>query len=226
MDTLGGGSWLGLNDDGVVAAVLNRINTLGPAPGLRSRGELPLEALDHASAAAAADALAHLDPHAYRPFNLVVADREQAFWVRAGAGPAAAAGAASIEVMALPPGLSMITAYDRNDSQSARIRHFLPRLAGAAVPDPETGDWGDWQALLAARTGEDGAGPGGAMTIVTATGFGTVCSSLLALPGRPGSRSVWLFCAGRPGEQPWRPVDLAWKKTLDPGMATPGAAMG
>jgi len=58
LDKLAGGSWLGINDWGVAAAVLNRHGSLGPAPGIRSRGELVLEALDHADAAAAAEALA------------------------------------------------------------------------------------------------------------------------------------------------------------------------
>ena len=31
LDKLAGGSWLGLNDEGVVAAIMNRMNTLGPA---------------------------------------------------------------------------------------------------------------------------------------------------------------------------------------------------
>ena len=75
LDELAGGSWLGINDYGVVAAVLNRVGTLGPATGKRTRGELVLEALDHADAAAAAAALADLDPAAYRPFNLIVADQ-------------------------------------------------------------------------------------------------------------------------------------------------------
>ena len=82
-DGLAGGTWLGLNEDGVVAAILNRINTLGPAPGMRSRGELPLEALDNGDARSAADALAHLNPAAYRPFNMIVADTAQGFWIRA-----------------------------------------------------------------------------------------------------------------------------------------------
>ena len=64
LDVAGGGTWLGLNDDGVVAAVLNRRGTLGPEPGKRSRGELVLEALDHAEATRAADALRALDPAA------------------------------------------------------------------------------------------------------------------------------------------------------------------
>ncbi len=210
-DTLGGGTWLGKNDEGVVAAVLNRINTLGPAPGLRSRGELPLEALDHASAAVAAAALADLDPRAYRPFNVVIADAGEAFWISARAvSTSDDGGAASIDVTPLPPGLSMITAYDRNDDASPRIRHFLPQFEQAPPPDPGTGDWDAWKTLLAAPAGEAGAGPGGAMTIDTPSGFGTVSSSLLALPRRGnGLRPIWLFAGGRPNEAPWLSVDVS-----------------
>src|SRR6266852_2729393 len=82
LDLLAGGAWLGVNDWGVAAAVLNRQGSLGPAPGMRSRGELVLEALDHADAVAAAEALSHLDPSAYRSFNLVVADNRDGFWLR------------------------------------------------------------------------------------------------------------------------------------------------
>ena len=70
----------------MVAAVLNRVGSLGPAAGKRSRGELVLEALDHADAAAAAKALADLDPEAYRPFNLLIADARDAFWLRHAGG--------------------------------------------------------------------------------------------------------------------------------------------
>src|SRR3981189_2346500 len=43
LDLLAGGSWLGINDWGVAAAVLNRHGSLGPAAGLRSRGEIVLQ---------------------------------------------------------------------------------------------------------------------------------------------------------------------------------------
>jgi hypothetical protein len=48
VDRLAGGSWLGLNDEGVVAIVMNRYGTLGPQAGRRSRGELVLKALAYA----------------------------------------------------------------------------------------------------------------------------------------------------------------------------------
>ena len=55
-DRLAGGSWLGHNDHGIVAAILNRHGTLGPANDKRSRGELVLDALEHANASDATEA--------------------------------------------------------------------------------------------------------------------------------------------------------------------------
>jgi uncharacterized protein with NRDE domain len=209
-DELAGGTWLGLNDDGVVAAILNRINTLGPAPGMRSRGELPLEALDNGDARSAADALAHLNPSAYRPFNMIVVDNTQGFWIRAvHGGNGRGRGNGRIDLLELPPGLSMLTAYDLNDTRSPPMRHYLPRFAEAAVPDPETGDWKEWMTLLADEGYEPGAGPGGAMRITTDTGFGTVSSTLIALPANGRDMApIWLFAAGPPGVAPYAPVRL------------------
>src|SRR5271163_1921283 len=114
LDLLAGGSWLGLNDWGVAAAVLNRHGSLGPAAGQRSRGELVLEALDHADAVAAAAALTHLDPAAYRTFNLIIADNRDAFWLRH-------AGPGRIEARPLADGLSLIAAGDLNETETPRL---------------------------------------------------------------------------------------------------------
>ncbi len=215
LDELGGGTWLGLNDFGVVAGVLNRLNTLGPAPGLRSRGELPLLALDHGAASAAVEAIAELDPDSYRPFNMVIADRREAFWLRTraagiapGPGPHDGGG---IEIAALPAGLSMITAYDRNDVASPRIRRYLPLFEAAAAPDPDRDDWSEWRALLASREHDPAAGPGGACWVATTTGFGTVSSSLIALPaaGTSAAAPRWLFSAGHLAARGYHPVSLA-----------------
>ena len=209
-DLLAGGSWLGVNDQGVVAGILNRMNTLGPQPGRRSRGELVLEALDHADAAEAAWALADLDPRAYRSFNLVIADNRNAFWLRH-----LGESAEGIEVMPLPAGLSMITAHDRNDATgSGRIRNFLPRFQAAPPPDPEADDWAAWEALLSSR--ESGGGsPYDAMAVVTDAGVGTVSSALSAVPApdpKALRRPVWRFAAGLPGEVPYQPVSLSQRR--------------
>lgn len=201
-DQLAGGSWLGINDFGVVAGILNRRNTLGPQAGKRSRGELVLDALDFADADAAIDMLRELDAGAYRPFNMVVGDNSGAFWLRNDG--------ARIEVETLAPGYSMITASDRNDTDSLRIRYFLPRWQGTEVPEPELGRWQEWEALLASRDHDLAGDVFDAMYIVSNTGFGTMSSSLIALPSvRHSERApIWRFLAGRPEITEWTDIDL------------------
>lgn len=201
-DELAEGSWLAMNGHGVVATILNRIGTLGPAKGKRSRGELVLEALDHADASSAAEALAHLDACAYRPFNLVVADNRDAFWLRADGE--------TIRAAALPEGVSMLTAHELNDAADPRIAGFLPRFREAPRPDPERGDWSSWQGLLSSRAPEGVRDRQAGLTFQLENGFGTRSSALIALPSmeRSGSEPIFLFAEGPPDQFPYAPVLL------------------
>ncbi|HKS88379.1 MAG TPA: NRDE family protein [Stellaceae bacterium] len=198
-DLLAGGSWLGVNDWGVAAAVLNRHGSLGPAEGLRSRGELVLEALDHADAVDAAAALADLDPAAYRTFNLIVADNRDAFWLRH-------AGGERIELRPIKEGLSLIAAGDIDDFTTLRLAFALIPFTAAPPPDPDRGDWTAWQDLLADDRAPAGAPPEAALRFRTARGYGTVSSALIALPAEPSPRrrTQFRFAQWLPEPVPWR----------------------
>jgi hypothetical protein len=192
-----GGTWMALRG-GVFAAVLNRPGSLGPEPGKLSRGDLPLMAVEAPSAEAAAARLAALDAGAWRPFNMVVADTAGAWFLRG-------LGGGRPEPVALPPGISMVTAQDPNDLRSPRTRRHLPRFKAAAPPDPEAGDWTAWETRLADDTlGEEGIAS--ALNVPPVSGFGTVCASLLAL-GAAGAR-CWRFCTGRPAPGRFAPIEL------------------
>lgn len=206
IDRLAGGTWMGLNDEGVVAGVLNRRDSLGPDPTLRSRGEIVLEALDHADAADAANALSQLDGRAYRSFNLVIADNRDAYWLKS----LGAAGGGRIEVHEIPEGLSMLTAFDMNDSASRRTAYFRPKFIEAPLPNVEAGDWTGWISLLSSEEHGADTDSRDAMRIRTDFGFRTLSSSLVALPaiGSDGRKPVWLFASGAPGEVPHEPVDF------------------
>lgn len=208
LDEEANGSWLGINDVGVVAGVLNRRHSLGPAAGKRSRGELVLEALDHADAASAANALSELDASSYRPFNLIIADNRDAWWLK-GLGEG---GDGTVGVTEVEEGISLFTAWDMNDTENSdRTAHYLPRFRAAAPPDPDRDDWADWEALLASRErGRGGGDPNGAMEVVTSWGFGTVSSSLIALPAPSAEATVprWRFAPAWPSREPYREVLL------------------
>jgi hypothetical protein len=180
-DRLGGGTWMGINRHHVVAVVLNRRGSLGPAPDKRSRGELPLMALEHRSAEVAASAIADLDAGSWRSFNLVIADSTgAAFWLRG-------LGQGHPEKMPLSDGVHVITSSDPNDMTRERVARYLPRFRSA--PTPEIDDYAAWRALITDRSGTDEE----QLHVVPRHGYGTVSSSLLGLARQEAP--VWLFTA-------------------------------
>ncbi len=178
LDELGGGTWLGVNDDGIVSGILNRSGSLGPDPRLRSRGELVLEALDHCDALSSMDALLDLEPAAYRSFNLFVADNRDAWWIRS-TGP----DSTKVEAFEIPEGISIITALGMNEVASPRSNHYLPLFKSASAPRPEQGDWSEWIDLVAGKKYGNCTDPRKNIFISAQNGFGTLSSSLIALEG-------------------------------------------
>ncbi|MBW2495795.1 MAG: NRDE family protein [Deltaproteobacteria bacterium] len=93
VDLEAGGTWLGLNERGVFAGLTNLrpwtatdgTETLDPSAlansGQRSRGEVVMSALEARSAAEAARRLERLEVDAYNPFQLVVADAQEAWLI-------------------------------------------------------------------------------------------------------------------------------------------------
>ena len=190
-DRTAGGTWMALNRHGVACCVLNRQGSLGPAPGKRSRGELPLIALAQPNLGVAVEAIACLDAGQWRSFNLVLASCEGAVFVRG-------LGHGRPEAWALPEGVSMVTAFDPNDLNSPRVARHLPRFKAAAAPD--TDDWQGWRAVLSDSTGTIVQ----QINVLPRAGFGTVCSALLGLPAHGSPQ--WLFAAGSPDVAPFRPI--------------------
>jgi uncharacterized protein with NRDE domain len=97
-DELAGGTWLAVNEHGVIAGLTNQPVTSGRDPSKRSRGELPLAFAAYRTAAEAVAAEApRLNPSDYNPCWLLVGDRHDLFSVglRGGTRP---------DVTRLPPG--------------------------------------------------------------------------------------------------------------------------
>ena len=166
----------------------------------RSRGELVLEALDHADAAAAAAALAQLNTAAYRSFNLILADNRDGFWLRH-------AETGRVEIRPLKDGLSIIAAGEIDDLRTRRLELARPAFRAWPAPDPDKGDWAGWQDLLGSTGAPPGEPANAAMRFRT-NGYGTVSSALIALPAIPTAerRAVFRFAEWQPQERPWRQV--------------------
>jgi hypothetical protein len=182
-DPRAGGTWLGVNEHGIVAAVTNRAKSDVPAEP-RSRGLLTRDLLDYPSAAAAVErAVGELDSGSYAGCNLLVADAERAVVVHAGEW---------LHVNPLPPGLHVVTSTrDVNDDSDPRIGHALGWLS-----DKPSETSAECLAALAKLCGQTGQPP----MCFRGRERGTVSSSLIAL--RPGS-IVFLHAQGPPDRTPY-----------------------
>jgi len=202
-DLTAGGTWLGVAETGLVAGMLNRRSTTPPDPACRSRGQLCLDLLGCASAAAAAARVAAEPPGRYNPFNLLVADRTDAFVVSQPRGERPRA-------LRLEPGLHLLTNLDLNDPT-------CPRIAASQQVFAATGDAfardGDVSALVSRlqrvladhATALDPRGPGS--LCVHMGPYGTRSSSVLLVPA--GAGPVRYFHAdGPPCRTRLEPVPL------------------
>ena len=117
-DLLAGGTWLGVNGEGVAVGVLNRQASVPADPSHRSRGQLCLDALRCHSAESAANTIITQTDYSYNPFNLVIADHISAYVIDNHMQ--------SLHTHQLSPGIHIVTNRAPNDTACSRIARFLP----------------------------------------------------------------------------------------------------
>ena len=127
-DLLANGTWLGMNQYGLVAGLLNRSRASygDPNPALRSRGLLCLDALRCRTAAEAAAFVRSQRGADYNGFNLLVASREEAFVAYNRGG--------GIELENLAAGMHLLTNLDLDDFECPRISRAHDRFASLCPP--------------------------------------------------------------------------------------------
>lgn len=127
-DLQASGTWLGINQHGLVAGLLNRrrADYGDPNPALRSRGLLCLDALRYRTAAEAAAFVRGQRGADYNAFNLLIASREQAFVAYNRGG--------GLELVNLTPGMHLLTNVDLNDFECPRISRAHDRFASLCPP--------------------------------------------------------------------------------------------
>ena len=194
-DLRAGGTWLGINEHGVVAAILNR-RVNGDSPPLadaRSRGLLCMDLLGRRSAAAAGSFIRdHRDR--YNPFTAVVADRRAAY--------VSYNDEFELHVRPLQSGLhvfSSAAAFDMGSAKADRAHTLFAKFA-ARVGANEV----DRSEAIAALSSvlEDhslraGSTDPGEAICVHRQGSGTVSSSIVFFAPKQG-RFEFYHCEGAP----------------------------
>jgi uncharacterized protein with NRDE domain len=178
-DLQAGGTWLAISEHGTVAGLLNRRTEALPLANKRSRGELPMLALAAGSAAGAAAIVQALDGDTYNAFNLLIADRDEA-WV-------AQNHADGIRLTPLDDGLHLVSNLDVDDPTCPKIAHSHTRFAAAGAAFADDRDELRLRQALHAIVADhtltlDPRLPDALGAICVHAGrFGTRCSSLLFL---------------------------------------------
>lgn len=191
-DVRAGGTWLGLNEFGLFAALTNR---RGGEPDLtrRSRGLLVLEALGARSALEAAERIEDrtLRAGTYNPFNLLLADRETAF---------AMSGGDRAERLRLDPGVHVIGNEALGAALGGKLDAFRERAR--EIARGEAGALLDGLAELCRSHAAAGSDPLASPCVHTPS-FGTRSSLLLRLGERPAEQ--WLrYADGPPCRAPYQ----------------------
>ncbi len=193
-DEVAGGTWLGANAAGLLAAVTNRRDGVFDA-ARRSRGLLCLDCLRCESAAAARSFVGdELTRRPYNAFNLLCANPEEG-WVASGPET----------YQALTPGVHVLSNFgDLDDDRLPVVREARDRIAPLLLDSPDIDALFDGLGRVCAVT--DGAVP-----LCRAGGdYGTVSSSLIALD-RDGELAAYWHALGPPCERGFAPVTISAK---------------
>lgn len=202
-DTLAGGTWLAVNEDGVVAGLTNRPTPGGRDPTKRSRGELPLLAAGRRSADEAVAELAdRVRPDAYNPAWLLIGDRRSLYSVTV-------APDAGLVVERLTPGLHILENVPLS-APSVKVDRVRCLLTGArasgrslwsALPSVTADHTVPGHAVALTSAQPDGGHQSAAGGRIAATlaacvhteAYGTRSSALVRVSDDPGDRpELWV----------------------------------
>jgi uncharacterized protein with NRDE domain len=129
-DEQAGGTWLAVNEHGVVAGLTNQPAPHGRDASKRSRGELPLAFTACRTAAdAVRDVVPELDPERYNPCWMLVGDRESLFSV-------GLAGGRQPAVTQLGPGRHVLEnrPFGTPTAKTAQVSAMVAQVPAAAGP--------------------------------------------------------------------------------------------
>ncbi len=205
-DDLAGGTWLAVNEHGVVAGLTNRPSPGGRDPTKRSRGELPLMLAGRPTAQAGVDDLMQrVQPGLYNPAWLLVGDREALFYLELAPDQPPM-------IHRLPPGIHVLENVGLGES-SPKVDRVHSLLDAARIGT--TGLWTLLPSVLAdhtiPRSADDGCWVEEAATRSAATlascvhteEYGTRSAALVRVGSDPGARPHLLVADGPPCTNPF-----------------------
>lgn len=183
IDQQAGGTWLGVNQNGMFVACCNRPK-LVPALAPRSRGVLCRELLRCGSARQAVDqAMDEVSAARYDGANYVIADAESAWVVHGGD---------EVNAVELEEGLSIVANGDVNDHRDERVQLASRLLTLQTLDSPVK-----FLAVASKVFARSPSPPDRPSMVVRGRDRGTVSSTLISLGKKPRD-AIYQFANGAP----------------------------
>jgi hypothetical protein len=210
-DKVAGGTWLGVNQFGLVVAVTNRARVRPPLEP-RSRGLLCRELLNSRNARdAAAHASRELMTGRYAGANYLCADGKYA---------AVVYGGPRVEIHELQPGLHTLSNGNLNDPHDDR-HDFVRRMLTLHTLDSAV----TFLAVASRAFSRKADSEGRRGVVLTGAGFGTVSSTLISLP-RKIQQSTMQYSDGPPSDRPYEDLSALLRQVLSAGRSRKPAVVG
>jgi hypothetical protein len=194
IDELAGGTWLGVNQNGLFVGVCNRPKVM-PTFISRSRGLLCRDMLRAESSRAAVDlCLEETLSGKYNGANFIVADAEGAWAIHA---------SDDVNVVELDEGLNIISSMDVNDASDERGQMARRLLTLQTLDSPVK-----FLAIASKVFARAPSPPGRPSIVIREKDHGTVSSTLISLGKKPRD-AIYQYAGGAPdrhGHQDFSPL--------------------
>jgi hypothetical protein len=201
-DRQAGGTWLGINQFGLLVAVTNRARVRPPLEP-RSRGLLCRDLLDSRTAKDAAElARKELMTGRYAGANYLCADGKSA---------AVIYGGSRVEIVELQPGLHTLSSGNLDDMEDER-HAYIRRMLTLHTLDSAVTFLAVASRAFSRKPDAEGRRGGG----LTGGEVGTVSSTLLSLP-RKIQQSTYQYSDGPPSDRPYEDLSALLRQVLSAG---------
>ncbi|MFO0914454.1 MAG: NRDE family protein [Pirellulales bacterium] len=202
-DQQAGGTWLGVNQNGMLVAVCNRRRTVPTYP-TRSRGVLCRELLKADSATAARDmAMEELSSGKYDGANYVCVDFDSGWIVHGGD---------EVEAVRLEDGLNIVSNGDVNDPRDERVQMCRRLLTLQTLDSPVK-----FLAVASKVFARSPSTPGRPSMVTRDRDRGTVSSTLIALGKKPRD-AIYQYAGGPPDETRYEDYSPLLRDILSRGL--------
>lgn len=203
IDQRGGGTWLGVNQNGLFVGLCNRTTPM-PLFGQRSRGLLAMDLLRCTTAKKALDkALSELESNRYEGFNICIADARDGWVLHVDD---------QTDVVELEQGLNIIGARNVNDPLDERVQ-MAKRLLTLQVLDSPV----KFLAVASRVFARAPTLPGRPSMVMRGQEHGTVSSTLIALGVKPRD-AIYQFASGAPDQNKFEDYSPMLRDILSRGL--------